>query len=573
MLRTFFSFSSLYFATLLMMSAIGLFNTYMGLRLTQQAVSELWIGTLIAAYYLGLMSGARFGHKLIIRVGHIRAFTACAAVTTAMVLLQSLVDYMPIWLLFRLVAGLAMVTQFMVLESWLNEQSDNQQRGQVFSFYMLASGLGVVLGQLALTAFPVLDLRPLALVAVCMVMCLVPIAVTRRVHPPSPLPAPLDLKFFAARIPLSLTAIFIAGNLSGAFYGLAPVYAAKFGLSTPDVALFVAAGVTAGLLSQWPIGWLSDRINRAGLIRFNSLLLMVLAAFLWGWISLPFWLMLVLSAVLGVLQFTLYPLGAAFANDHVEHERRVGLSAVLLITYGLGACIGPLIAGALMSWQGPGMYFVFISVCAAILVWQVRPTRVSGAHQVDEAPVQFVPMPDSLQSSAVAAALDPRVDLDIDTSMDGVVHPQDADTASVPEDGVVFPSEPVPEAVAAHIVERAGDNGPVQPLGEVTSEAPPADSDAVVDTSLVTPADDAPDGSVNTRADDTPDVSVSAPSDPSAAAAASASTEDLAATASMMPPAFQTDVEPAPASDVPEPDKPVRESPLASRLRTRRPQG
>lgn len=473
MLITFFSFSSLYFATLLMMSAIGLFNTYMGLRLTQQAVSEVWIGTLIAAYYLGLMSGARFGHKLIIRVGHIRAFTACAAVTTAMVLLQSLVDSMPVWLGFRLVAGLAMVTQFMVLESWLNEQSSNEQRGQVFSFYMLASGLGVVLGQLALTAFPVLDLRPLVLVAVCMVMCLVPIAVTRRVHPPSPLPAPLDLKFFASRIPISLTVLFVAGNLSGAFYGLAPVYAAKFGLSTADVALFVATGVTAGLLSQWPIGWLSDRINRAGLIRFNALLLMVLAALLWGWISLPFWLMLVLSGILGVLQFTLYPLGAAFANDHVEHSRRVGLSAVLLITYGLGACLGPLIAGALMSWSGPGMYFVFISGCAAILVWQVRPARVSGMHQVDEAPVQFVPMPDSLQSSAVAAALDPRVDLDIDTTMDGVVHPQDADTASVPEDGVVFPNAPIPDAVAAHVDERAGENGPVQPLAAASDETSP----------------------------------------------------------------------------------------------------
>lgn len=485
MLTTFFSFSSLYFATLLMMSAIGLFNTYMGLRLTQQAVSEVWIGTLIAAYYLGLMSGARFGHKLIIRVGHIRAFTACAAVTTAMVLLQSLVDSMPIWLGFRLVAGLAMVTQFMVLESWLNEQSSNEQRGQVFSFYMLASGLGVVLGQLALTRFPVLDLRPLVLVAVCMVMCLVPIAVTRRVHPPSPLPAPLDLKFFASRIPLSLTVLFVAGNLSGAFYGLAPVYGAKFGMSTPDVALFVATGVTAGLLSQWPIGWLSDRINRAGLIRFNSLLLMVLAAFLWGWVTLPFWLMLVLSGILGVLQFTLYPLGAAFANDHVEHERRVGLSAVLLITYGLGACLGPLIAGVLMSWAGPGMYFVFISGCAAILVWQVRPGRVSGMHQVDEAPVQFVPMPDSLQSSAVAAALDPRVDLDIDTTMDGLVHPQDADTASVPEDGVVFPNGPIPDGVAAHVGERAGENGPVQPLASVSSE----DTSAIPDDLSTTTED------------------------------------------------------------------------------------
>jgi len=448
MLSTLSSFSSLYLATLLMMLGSGLFNTYLGLRLTQLSVSEVWVGALIAAYYLGLVFGARFGHKLIIRVGHIRAFTACAAMATVMVLLQALVDHMWVWIVFRLAAGLAMVTQFMVLESWLNEQTPNEQRGQVFSFYMLTSGLGVVLGQFALTPFPTLDLRPLVLVGVCSILCLVPIAVTRRVHPPSPLPAPLDIKFFASRVPLSLTVLFVAGNLSGAFYGLAPVYAAKFGLSTSEVAYFVAAGVTAGLLSQWPIGWLSDRVNRPQLIRVLAFLLMLFAAVLWGWISLPFWAMLILSAIMGVLQFTLYPLGAAFANDHVEHERRVGLSAVLLITYGLGACLGPLIAGALMTAAGPGMYFVFISGCAALLVWQVRPTRVTGDHQVEEAPVQFVPMPDSLQSSPVAvASLDPRVDLDTDISMEGIVHPQDADTASVPEDGIVFPSAPKPDGL------------------------------------------------------------------------------------------------------------------------------
>jgi MFS family permease len=273
------------------------------------------------------------------------------------------------------------------------------------------------------------------------------------------LPAPLDIKFFAARLPLTLIVLFVAGNLSGAFYGLAPVYAAKFGLSTSEAAWFVAVGVTAGLLSQWPIGWLSDRINRAKLIRFNALLLSVLAALLWGWLTLPFWALLLLSGILGVLQFTLYPLGAAFANDYVEAERRVGLSAVLLIVYGLGACVGPLIAGGLMTGFGPGMYFVFISVCAAILVWQVRPARVTGEHQLQEAPVGFVPMPDVLQSSPVAVALDPRVDLEIDLSMDGVVHPQDADTASVPEDGVVEPSAPLPEAVAARVEDLAAHGG------------------------------------------------------------------------------------------------------------------
>jgi MFS family permease len=434
MLKTLSSFSSLYLAALLMMLGSGLFNTYMGLRLTAQSVSAVWVGGLIAAYYLGLVCGARLGHKLIIRVGHIRAFTACAAVVTAMVLLQSLVDYAPAWIGFRLLSGVAMVTQFMVLESWLHEQTENRQRGRVFSFYMLVSNLGVVLGQFALTFYTVLDLRPLIFVALATVLCLVPVAVTRRSHPPSPLPAPLDFKFFASRVPLSLTVLFVAGNLSGAFYGLAPVYAVKVGLSTPDVALFVATGVTAGLCAQFPIGWLSDRVNRAALLRFNALLLCVLPALLWGMFALPFWALIVLSAIFGTLQFTLYPLGAAFANDHVEPERRVGLSAVLLMTYGVGACIGPLMAGALMTWGGPGMYYVFMSACSLILVWRVRPASVTNAHQAPDAPVQFVAMPEVLQSSPAAVALDPRVDLDTDVTMDGIAQPQDADTASVPED-------------------------------------------------------------------------------------------------------------------------------------------
>ena len=91
------------------------------------------------------------------------------------------------------------------------------------------------------------------------------------------------------------------------------------------------------------------------------------------------------------------------------------------MAYGIGACLGPLIAGALMSWAGPNMYFVFVSVCALVLVLQVRPARVTGAHQVDQAPVQFVPMPDTLQSSpAAAATLDPRVDPDVDRNLEMV---------------------------------------------------------------------------------------------------------------------------------------------------------
>src|SRR5690606_17261252 len=173
---------------------------------------------------------------------------------------------------------------------------------------------------------------------------------------------------------------------------------------------------------------------------------------MWGWLSLPFWLLVVLSCVFGVLQFTLYPLGAAFANDHVESERRVGLSAILLMTYGVGACLGPMVAGVLMSWAGPSMYYVFVSVCALILVWQVRPARVTGVHQVDEAPVHFVPLPDNLQSSPAVAALDPRVDPNVDVTME----------MATPEPGVVQAPAPAPFAVDG----REGDHADAAGSGQ-----------------------------------------------------------------------------------------------------------
>jgi MFS family permease len=437
MYTTISSFSSLYAATLLMLCGTGLFNTFMGLRLTAQSVSPFWVGILIAGYYLGLVCGARLGHRLLIRVGHIRAFVACAAIAASMVLAMASLEYLPLWLVFRLIAGVAMVTQFMVIESWLNEQTENRLRGRVFAVYMLVSGLGTVLGQLSVTLYPSLDLRPLTLVAVFQILCLVPVALTARSHPATPVPAPLDLKFFARRVPLSLTVLFVAGMLSGGFYGLAPVYGARHGFSTAQVAVYVAVTVTAGLLSQFPMGWLSDRVDRAGLIRCNAVLLAVLPALLWGWVALPYPVLLVLSCVLGVLQFTLYPLGAAFANDHVEPQRRVGLSAILLMAYGIGACIGPMIAGGLMSLAGPNMYYIFVSACAATLVLTVRPMRVTHEHQVDQAPVQFVVMPDTLQSSpAAAATLDPRVDPQVDQGlqmvepMAGIVEPPRAPSPS-----------------------------------------------------------------------------------------------------------------------------------------------
>ncbi|MGA4633848.1 MFS transporter [Pseudomonas solani] len=402
------SFRALYFATLLMLIGSGLLSTYLGLRLAADKVDGLWVGALMAANYLGLILGGKLGHRLIARVGHIRAYVTCAGLVTAAVLGHGLVDWLPAWLFMRMLVGLGMMCQYMVIESWLTEQAEAGQRGQVFAGYMVASYLGLVLGQLVLVLHPGLGPELLMLVAMCFALCLVPVAVTRKIHPAPLHPAPLEPRFFIKRVPQSMTTVLISGLMLGSFYGLAPLYATRQGLSTEQIGLFMGFCILAGLLVQWPLGWLSDRHDRAMLIRTIAGLLVLAALPLALMPQVPMEMLFPMGFLVCMLQFTLYPLAVAFSNDHIEAERRVSLTAMLLITFGVGASIGPLVTGALMKQVGPNMFYAFASVCALVLVLRVRPDKVTGLHRVDEAPLHHVATPEV--SSPLVAALDPRVD-------------------------------------------------------------------------------------------------------------------------------------------------------------------
>ena len=296
------AFSSLYFATLLMLLGSGLLSTYLGLYLSAREVSEIWIGVLMTGYYAGLVLGASVGHRLIARVGHIRAFVA-------------------------------MMCQYMVLESWLNEQAESHQRGMVFASYMVVTFLGLVLGQVVFTVMPELQIEHLLFVAMCFSLCLVPVAVTKQIHPAPLHPAPLKVKLFVQRIPQALTTVAVSGLMLGAFYGMAPVFAKTEGLTTSQIGVFMAVTICAGLMAQWPAGWLSDRVDRSHLIQLNAIVLTGVAL-LMALDLLPGMALMVLTAIFGFLVFTLYPLAVALANDHVEPDDRVPLSAMLLVTFG-----------------------------------------------------------------------------------------------------------------------------------------------------------------------------------------------------------------------------------------------
>lgn len=416
MVKIFLAFASLYFAILLLSLGTGLYNTYMALSLTQAGVGQAWVGLLMSAYYFGLVIGVKLGHLLILQFGHIRAYAASAAVVAVMVLAQTLVDSMPLWLGFRVVVGIAMVTQYMVLESWLNDQAEAGQRGVVFSFYMVMSSLGIVLGQLAITGFPKLDTSALNAVAIAVSLCLIPIAFTRRPHPVLKTQAPLNLKIYLKLVPNSLITLFLGGMITSAFYALGAVYAAKQGFAPAQVSIFLSVCVLAGLLSQWPMGYLSDRLNRLKMIRINAYILFLLSLPLMIFNAIPMTYLLLVVALLGSLQFTLYPLAVATANEHVGPALRVGLSGAVLLAFSVGAALGPFIAGQLMDAGDASMLYVYTGSCALLLALSLSRPRTATKPKVVEEP--FVPMGIDVQPAPVVHELDPRVDLSDDISAD-----------------------------------------------------------------------------------------------------------------------------------------------------------
>jgi MFS family permease len=392
-----------------MLLGSGLLSTYLALHVAERA-DGLWVGALMTGFYLGLVLGGKLGHRLIARVGHIRTYVASAGIVTAAVLMHGMTESLPAWLALRVVVGLSMMSMYMVVESWLNEQSTSDERGMVFSGYMMASYLGMVLGQLVLAVMPELDINLLLLVALCFSLCLVPVALTRRIHPEPMHPAPMEPRYFFQRVPLSMLTSLVSGAMVGAFYGLAPLYASRIGLPTQMIGLFMATCIVAGLLVQGPLGWLSDRLDRPTLIRVCSALLMLVVLPQAIWTVLPLPLIFIGGSLSCMLLFSLYPLAVAFANDNIEAEKRVSLTAVLLTTFGVGASISPLLVGVLMKEFGANMLFISLSLFAMLIAARVRPQAISGEHLEAEAPLQHIYMPDGISSSPLAAALDPRIE-------------------------------------------------------------------------------------------------------------------------------------------------------------------
>lgn len=366
----------------LLLGASGVFTTLIGVRAELDGFSDAQIGLVTAGYFAGFIVGARLASAAISRVGHIRVYTALAAILTAAIVASGMLTGPWWWLGLRFVAGACLAGQYVGAESWLNQLTTNETRGRLLSIYLVVSVVAFGIGQVgfglldpkALTGFGVAAiLASLAVVPVALSVDAAPPPIRERLH--------VGLRQMWATVPTGMVTSVLVGVTHGAFIGLGAVYATRVGLSAAMVGVFVAMPTVGNLLMSVPVASASDRVDRR-IVGAIAALFAAGAALVLVQVEPDSIMGLACMVVIGGTTYPLYSIAGAYTTDKIPPAQMTAVAGQLVLLYGVGAMIGPLLGSAAMSQSVDGYIWTTLVAHAAIAVFlMVRVVQYPDRHQ------------------------------------------------------------------------------------------------------------------------------------------------------------------------------------------------
>jgi MFS family permease len=383
----------------------GLLGTLIAVRAELEGFPLFAIGLISSFYFAGFVVGCVFTPVLVKRVGHVRVFAALSSLIASCVLMHVLFVNVPIWMILRFATGFGFAGLYILIESWINEQAPNEQRGQILSIYRMVDLAAMTTGQFMLSLYNPSEFALFSVVAICVCLAIFPISLSSSKAPVAVTNTSLNLKKLIRMSPLAVVGCFAVGLTNGSFWGMAPVFVQLLGHPIVMVSLFMSVTIAFGALLQWPVGYLSDKFGRRQILILMAIGSVGAGIFLNFFATLSAPVLLAGGALYGVFAFQIYGLSAAHANDHAEPDEFVAISGGLLLVYGVGSVVGPSIAPLIMSAFGPSAMFAFTAgVHALLVIYAVF--RVSQRAAPDES-ADYVTMPRPL-SMALILRTDPR---------------------------------------------------------------------------------------------------------------------------------------------------------------------
>lgn len=361
-------------------------------------------GIVMAGYFAGQLTGALAMERWLNTVGHVRTYAACAALLSAATLAHPFGFDVTYWSVLRFTQGFCFAGVLMCVESWLNSSATKKTRGKVLASYMIVFYGAYAGSQLLLNVPDVTGFGLYVIASILISVAAIPIALTRTETPQTLDQPTMPLTQLYKISPTGIVGAFMAGIILGAYYGLAAFYGQQIGLSLGEISVFLTVVTLGGLLMQWPIGHLSDLMDRRRVIVGVNVCLAfaALSVGLVGASSLS--MLLILGALFGGLTFTLYPLCVANANDRIESENTIAMTRGLIIAYSAGAIVGPAIGAAIMGITTPGLFFFVSAVALSTSLFVIARMRVAEAVPEDlREDFQVLP-----RTTPVVTELDPR---------------------------------------------------------------------------------------------------------------------------------------------------------------------
>jgi MFS family permease len=363
----------------------GLQNTLTPIRAEIEGFEAMALGALGAAYYFGFVIGCVAAPVIVKRAGHIRSFVAMVSIGSSVALIHPIIVDPWVWTVLRIFTGFCLAGLFMIIESWLNEKASNESRGVIFSTYLGINLSVITVGQLLITVDDPRSFSLFALASILVSLAAVPLALTRSQEPAPPNIVKLRILRLYKMSPVGLVGSFSVGLSNGAFWTLGPVYGAVSGVGAESAAIFMAVGAIAGAAGQWPLGRLSDRMDRR-IIIMAACLLAAVADLLMSILGNDNQaIRLICVAGFGLFALPIYALSAAHMNDMVTDSGFVEAAGGLLLTFSIGAVIGPLAASTVMSLIGPpGLFAVIAAVHISTAVFVASRMKIRQATPDDE---------------------------------------------------------------------------------------------------------------------------------------------------------------------------------------------
>ena len=388
---------------LLLMVGNGIQGTLLGIRGNLEGFTTYQLSYVMAAYFAGFLFGSWAAPRMIRRVGHVRVFAALGSFISAILVIYPVYPDWVVWTALRVLAGFCFSGIYITAESWINNTASNETRGQALSAYMIVQMLGIIASQVLLNLPDTSGFALFIIPSVLVSLAFMPILLA-----PTPAPAfdstrRLPFRDLFRISPLGCAGMLLTGGVFSAMFGMASVWGAQEGLGVRDISIFVGALYVGGLVLQYPIGFLSDRMDRRMLIMALSCvaaLVMLAATFL----ALSFQALIVVALILGGITNPVYALLIAYTNDFLPRDQMAAASAGLIFLNGFGAIFGPTATGWMMETIGPRGFFLFIGILYIALAGYAvyRMTR-RAAPQVTGA---FRTVNPSASPLAVGAVLD-----------------------------------------------------------------------------------------------------------------------------------------------------------------------